>query len=111
VKAFDDLPEALGLRSDRGHVILKLGDPLAQIGVLARQRFGRLSGVHGFRPLPNRTKIDGRASAPSTLNADATRSGAINDSEEASRRKQSTASVAAHARRRTPYMGACGLNY
>jgi hypothetical protein len=70
-----------------------------------------LSGVHGLRPVPNRTKIDGRASAPSTLNADATRSGAINDPEEASRRKQSTASVAAHARRRTPYMGACGLNF
>jgi len=111
MKAFDDLPEALGLCGDRGHVILKLCDPLAQIGVLARQRFVRLGGIQGLRLLPSRAKIGGRASAPSTLSADATKSGAINVPEETSRRKQSTASVAAHARRRTPYMGACGLNY
>jgi len=82
MKAFDDLPEALGLCGDRGHVILKLCDPLAQIGVLARQRFVRLGGIQGLRLLPSRAKIGGRASAPSTLSADATKSGAINVPEE-----------------------------
>jgi hypothetical protein len=42
----------------------------------------RLGGIQGLRLLPSRAKIGGRASAPSTLSADATKSGAINVPEE-----------------------------
>ena len=101
--AFDNLAQPLGLGGDRGHVILKLRDAPAQVDVFARQVRRKLA--HRRRFLPSMAKAGGRSSALRTHSVAATKSADINEPEEASRRKQSTASVAAHARRRTQQMG------
>jgi hypothetical protein len=89
--------EALGLSGERRDIVLKLRHPLAQIGILASHGVLRLVCAHSRRLQPRRENASGRASAVSTLNTDAIKSGAMDCLEAAPRQEQSTASVAAHA--------------
>jgi hypothetical protein len=104
------VPKARGFRRDRRYVVLTPRIILAHVGakvqarVLARKAFVSSGPDHILRLQPSREKPGGRSRALDTRSADAARSVAIVFSG-TPRRERSTASVAAHARRRTTLDG------
>lgn len=76
MQPLEHLPQAFGLGCKLGDVLLKLGVPLTQIGVLPYEVF-QVDRVHRAALQPMRANILGSNSAATTSSADAMKSDGI----------------------------------